>query len=632
LKTYRLINDNGTLTPAGRAKYEQMKRKHKAGKPQKPVVSSRIKAQTSLETSAKKFGALSASDWVLLMRYDRATGNLLKYDPDTGLLDEESKNILQDPATVQRLIDNQMILPGGWLTPEAKRECEKLAEKHAKKQTETPVGPEKGAVKDPSPKSADAQELLRQSDMDALLQYDPETLKLDLKNAVILNDPGIVKRLLENDMIDVEGKLSPKALVRCRVLARWNQELEEKEAIPQKPGNSISEKLQTIADKGKPQKQPDEVGEKKLKIIPLEKGKAGTKIEAKKEEKEAVSQKPAEEAGEKEQKTIPLEKGKAETKIEAEKEGKEAVPQKPSEEGGEKEQTITPPEKGQAETEIEAEKEEAKVPEKADNFVTALEAREHSPKAAKAPLERKFTLGETSAGYDKYAIDKNLVSLLNPQSFEAEQFKILRTNLLFPATGKSPQSIMVTSVAPGEGKSFVAANLAVSVATHVNWNVLLVDCDLRRPSVHRKFGFGEVPGLSDYLSNGRELPSLLLRTAVERLTVLPGGKPPANPSELLSSDKMTAFIDEVTARYHDRLIILDSPPPKLTAESTALARHVDGILLVVKYGKTPRAAAAELINKLGKDKVLGAIVNNFDAGSARYHKKYYGGDYYGTVK
>jgi capsular exopolysaccharide synthesis family protein len=183
----------------------------------------------------------------------------------------------------------------------------------------------------------------------------------------------------------------------------------------------------------------------------------------------------------------------------------------------------------------------------------------------------------------KYAIDKNLVSLLNPQSFEAEQFKILRTNLLFPATGKSPQSIMVTSVAPGEGKSFVAANLAVSVATHVNWNVLLVDCDLRRPSVHRKFGFGEVPGLSDYLSNGRELPSLLLRTAVERLTVLPGGKPPANPSELLSSDKMTAFIDEVTARYHDRLIILDSPPPRLTAESTALARHVDGISTVFSW-------------------------------------------------
>jgi hypothetical protein len=412
LKTYRLINDNGTLTPAGKAKYEQMKRKQ------------RVPEQASLETPTQGFGGLSASDWALLMRYDRATGNLLTYDPETGRLDEDSKNILQDPATVQRLIDNQMILPGGWLTPEAKRECEKLAE--------TSTSPEKGMVKDPSAKSADAQELLRQSDMDALLQYDPKTLKVDLKSPAIINDPGIVKRLLENEMIDVEGKLSPKALVRCRVLARWNQELEEKEAVPQKPGESISEKLQTIADKGQSQKQPDEAGEKKLKIIPLEKGKAGAKIESKKEEKEAVSQKPAEKAAEREQKTIPSENDKIEAKIEDEeekKEKKETVPQQPSRDAAEKKRTITPLEKDCVETKIEAEKEEEKVPEKANNFVTALESRTNLEKAAEAPRERKFTLGETPAGYEKNAIDKNLVSLLNPQSFEAEQFKILRTNL-----------------------------------------------------------------------------------------------------------------------------------------------------------------------------------------------------------
>ena len=224
---------------------------------------------------------------------------------------------------------------------------------------------------------------------------------------------------------------------------------------------------------------------------------------------------------------------------------------------------------------------------------------------------------------------KNLVSLLNPQSFEAEQFKILRTNLLFPASGKSPRTILITSAVPNEGKSFVAANLAVSVARHVNWNVLLVDCDLRRPSVHRIFGFGQGPGLSDYLSDRMALPNLLLKTSVDHLTILPGGKTPHNPSELLSSERMSALIKEVTARYDDRLIILESPPPKLTAESAALARQVDGILLVVKYASTPREAATELISKLGRDKILGAIVNNFDTGSPRYHKKYYGGMYYG---
>ncbi len=188
---------------------------------------------------------------------------------------------------------------------------------------------------------------------------------------------------------------------------------------------------------------------------------------------------------------------------------------------------------------------------------------------------------------------------------------------------------MVTSAVPGEGKSFVAANLAVSVARHVNWNVLLIDCDLRRPSIHKQFGFKNVSGLSDYLADGTALAPLLLKTGIENLTILPAGKPTDNPSELLSSERMAALLEEVAARYQDRLIILDSPPPKLTAESGALARYVDGILVVVKYGSTPKDSVTELIGKLGKDKILGAVVNNFDAGAGRYQKKYYGGSYYG---
>ena len=84
----------------------------------------------------------------------------------------------------------------------------------------------------------------------------------------------------------------------------------------------------------------------------------------------------------------------------------------------------------------------------------------------------------------------------------------------------------------------------------------------------------------------------------------------------------------MASRYNDRLIILDSPPPKLTAETGALARYVDGILLVVKYGSTPKDSVTELIAKLGRNKIIGAVVNNFDAGASRYSKKYYGGTYY----
>jgi exopolysaccharide/PEP-CTERM locus tyrosine autokinase len=191
-----------------------------------------------------------------------------------------------------------------------------------------------------------------------------------------------------------------------------------------------------------------------------------------------------------------------------------------------------------------------------------------------------------------------------------------------------PRSVMVTSTMSGEGKSFVAANLAVSVARHVNWNVLLIDCDLRRPNIHRQFGFQNVVGLSEYLADGAALEPLLLKTGIENLTILPSGKTPDNPSELLSSERMAGLLEEAASRYNDRLVILDSPPPTMTAESGALARYVDGILLVVKYGSTPKGSAKELIDKLGRKKILGAVINNFDIGFSKYRKKYYGAGYY----
>jgi Mrp family chromosome partitioning ATPase len=91
---------------------------------------------------------------------------------------------------------------------------------------------------------------------------------------------------------------------------------------------------------------------------------------------------------------------------------------------------------------------------------------------------------------------------------------------------------------------------------------------------------------------------------------------------------MAELLKEVATRYKDRLIILDSPPPSLTAESGALARYVDGILLVVKYGSTPKNQVTDLISKLGRKKIIGAVINNFDASTSRYKKKYYGGYYY----
>ena len=231
--------------------------------------------------------------------------------------------------------------------------------------------------------------------------------------------------------------------------------------------------------------------------------------------------------------------------------------------------------------------------------------------------------------FDQTQIDKGLVTLLKPYSYEAEQFKKLRTNILFPDTGTPPRSILVTSAVPSEGKTFVAANLSISIAQNVDKNVLLMDCDMRKPSLHECFGFGRLSGLSEYLSQGQKLEGLLSRTVVDRLTLLSSGEPPDNPSELLSSKRMADLLKEVMTRYLDRYVVIDAPPPQLCAETAAIARQVDGILLVIKYGSTKQEAVEELIDLLGKKNILGVVFNKFDPkispysydGYATYEKK-----------
>ncbi len=178
---------------------------------------------------------------------------------------------------------------------------------------------------------------------------------------------------------------------------------------------------------------------------------------------------------------------------------------------------------------------------------------------------------------------------------------------------------MVTSAIPGDGKSFVSANLAISIAQGVEDHVLLMDCDMRRSSIHQLFGYDEVPGLSEYLSKGEPISSLLLKTIVEKLTLLPGGNLPHNPAELLSSQQMADLLAEVKSRYEDRFVIIDSPPPQLTAETHALARSVDAIVLVVRSGKTPRAVVKELVDKLGREKMLGVVLNAFKRRTPNYY-------------
>jgi len=206
-------------------------------------------------------------------------------------------------------------------------------------------------------------------------------------------------------------------------------------------------------------------------------------------------------------------------------------------------------------------------------------------------------------------IDPMLVTGLKPQSIESEQFRQLKNNILFPEKGNPPRCIMVTATSPGEGKSFVAANLAISIAQNIDEYVLLLDCDLRSPSIDSMFGFNHVQGLSEYLSQSKPLSSVLVKSFLNKLTLLPAGKIPPSPSELLSSEQMKRLIHEVKLRYSDRYIIIDTPPPYLTSETNAISRQVDGIIIVIQQGKTRKKDVLNLIDIYGREKIIGVVYN-----------------------
>jgi exopolysaccharide/PEP-CTERM locus tyrosine autokinase len=210
---------------------------------------------------------------------------------------------------------------------------------------------------------------------------------------------------------------------------------------------------------------------------------------------------------------------------------------------------------------------------------------------------------------------------------DAENFKVLRAQLLFPKKGKKPRSIMITSAFPGEGKTYVSSNLAASIAMGVNEHVLLVDCDFRKPRVHEVFGYSNHKGLHEVLAGEEDLRDLIIGTKIEKLSLLTAGKPTPRPSELLSSTEMKEFLEEVKGRYDDRYVIIDATPSQVTAEAAVLARYVDGVVFVVMAQKSPREAIQKSIELIGPEKVLGIVFNGYSEshkGYYKYYRKYYG--------
>lgn len=180
-----------------------------------------------------------------------------------------------------------------------------------------------------------------------------------------------------------------------------------------------------------------------------------------------------------------------------------------------------------------------------------------------------------------------------PRSTIASQFRVIKRPLLVNAAGRGASVvhagnlIMVTSAMAGEGKTFNAINLAMSIAMEQDRRVLLVDADVARPSLSRVLGLPPGPGLLDLLVDDRtEMADAMLRTNVDKLTLLPSGTPHPHATELLASDAMTHLIKEMGRRYPDRIVIFDSPPLLLTTESRVLATHMGQIIVVVQAERT----------------------------------------------
>jgi polysaccharide biosynthesis transport protein len=215
----------------------------------------------------------------------------------------------------------------------------------------------------------------------------------------------------------------------------------------------------------------------------------------------------------------------------------------------------------------------------------------------------------------------------NPRSAVAEAFRGLRTNLEFAAVDNPLKVILVSSAAVGDGKTSVAAGLATIMA-QAGKTVLLVDADLRRPSIHRFLGLSNKNGLTDVFRNSIELHEALQTWNLEKVMVIPGGEPPPNPAELLGSRKMDTILDSL--RKAADVVILDGPP-FLVTDAALLSAKVDGVLLVVKSGfsrKNEVLYSLEQLNRAGA-RVVGVALNGISRGNETIYSRYryYGNDY-----
>jgi capsular exopolysaccharide synthesis family protein len=193
----------------------------------------------------------------------------------------------------------------------------------------------------------------------------------------------------------------------------------------------------------------------------------------------------------------------------------------------------------------------------------------------------------------------------------AEQFKMLRTIIFNRTRPRAWTTIQVTGFDAGEGKSLIAANLAISIARDSRQTTLLVDLDFRNPSIHTLLGLDpEVRGLASFFAGEAGLEEILINPGIEKLTVLPAGGRILQAPELIGSSRMEALVKELKERYEDRYIIFDTPPMNGFSDALVFSEYVDSIILVARAGYTSRTSVENAMNVVPREKVLGLVFND----------------------
>jgi protein-tyrosine kinase len=254
---------------------------------------------------------------------------------------------------------------------------------------------------------------------------------------------------------------------------------------------------------------------------------------------------------------------------------------------------------------------------------------DHPPESP-TPSPQAFPHAFISTEIPLEITNPTLVAATNPQSPMAEEYRKLKEMVIkLTRADQVRNTLMITSAMSGEGKTTTAINLAISLAQEYDHTVLLIDADLRRPSVEKYLGLGPRPGLAECLLDGAAVPDLLIKTGIGKLVVLPSGRATPNPGELFSSSKMRGLIKEMKHRYADRYVIIDTPPVLPFAETRTLSTIVDEVILVVKSGLSTLENIKDAVEAMRGASMLGLVYNNAppDSLGSSYSHYHYGYGY-----